>query len=259
MLAVEPANLAKLPSRPGVYFFVDARGRLLYIGRAANLRSRVRSYWTAGLDRPGLRGMVRRVRRILAGPCVSEHEAALLERTLLERLVPPFNRTTGVETVVGVRLRSAPPGIAAVVELAPRADRVFGPYLGWAPTHAAASALLRLFPVHFCRPHGELDSVQRDLARVRGVSETDLEQLSQRATGVLERDRSAVIDAVDRVRRERDRASELRLYERASELQRQIDGILWITQRQDVMRLAVSGDRWAVDESRIDELVAAIA
>src|SRR5438132_682151 len=147
VLAVEPANLAKLPSRPGVYFFVDARGRLLYIGRAANLRSRVRSYWTAGLDRPGL----------------------------------------------------------------------------------------------------------------RGVSETDLEQLSQRATGVLERDRSAVIDTVDRVRRERDRASELRLYERASELQRQIDGILWITQRQDVMRLAVSGDRWAVDESRIDELVAAIA
>jgi len=259
VLAVEPADLAKLPSRPGVYFFVDARGRLLYIGRASNLRSRVRSYWTAGLDRPGLRGMVRRVRRILAGPCVSEHEAALLERTLLERLVPPFNRTTGVETVVGVRLRSAPPGIAAVVELAPRADRVFGPYLGWAPTHAAASALLRLFPVHFCRPRGELDSVQRDLARVRGVSETDLEQLSQRATGVLERDRSAVIGAVDRVRRERDRASELRLYERASELQRQIDGILWITQRQDVMRLGVSGDRWAVDESRIDELVAAIA
>ena len=113
--------------------------------------------------------------------------------------------------------------------------------------------------MHFCRPRGELDGVQRDLARVRGVSETDLEQLSQRATGVLERDRSAVIDAVDRVRRERDRASELRLYERASELQRQIHGILWITQRQDVMRLGVSGDRWAVDESRIDELVAAIA
>src|SRR5436190_19326898 len=110
VLAVEPADLAKLPATPGVYLFMDTRGRLLYIGRASNLRSRIRSYWNVGLDRPGLRGMVRRVRRILAGPCVSEHEAALLERTLLERLDPPFNRTTGFETVVGVRLSSTPPG-----------------------------------------------------------------------------------------------------------------------------------------------------
>src|SRR5438270_442480 len=178
VLAVAPADLAKLPPTPGVYLFVDARGRLLYIGRASSLRSRVRSYWSAGLDRPGLRRMVRRVRRVLAGSCVSEHEAALLERTLLERLDPPFNRTSGVETVVGVRLSTTPPAISAVVELAPRVGRVFGPYLGWAPTYAAAAALVRLFPVHFCRPAGELDSVQRDLARIRGVSENDLADLA---------------------------------------------------------------------------------
>ena len=258
MLAVAPADLAKLPATPGVYLFVDARGRLLYIGRASSLRSRVRSYWSAGLDRPGLRRMVRRVRRVLAGSCVSEHEAALLERTLLERLDPPFNRTSGVETVVGVRLSTTPPAISAVVELAPRVGQVFGPYLGWAPTYAAAAALVRLFPVHFCRPAGELDSVQRDLARIRGVSENDLADLSQRAAGVLDRNRSAVIDAVDRVRRDRERAAELRLYERASELQRQIDGLLWITQRQNFMRLGESGERWIVDESRIDEVVSAI-
>ena len=93
---------------------------------------------------------------------------------------------------------------------------------------------------------------------MRGVGEHDLVELSQRAANVLDRDRSAVIDAVDRVRRERDHASELCLYERASELQRQIDGILWITQRQDVMRLGDSGDRWIVDESRIDAVVEAI-
>ena len=93
---------------------------------------------------------------------------------------------------------------------------------------------------------------------MRGVGEHDLVELSQRAANVLDRERSAVTDAVDRVRREREHASELRLYERASELQRQIDGILWITQRQDVMRLGDSGDRWVADESRIDAVVAAI-
>src|SRR5437773_12554209 len=107
---------------------MDTRGRLLYIGRASNLRSRIRSYWNAGLDRPGLRGMVRRVRRILVSSCVSEHEAALLDRTLLEPRDPPFNRTTGFETVVGARVSWAPAGSAAVDGLAPRLDRVRGAY-----------------------------------------------------------------------------------------------------------------------------------
>src|SRR5437660_4850129 len=97
MLAVAPDRLAAIPAAPGAYLLVDGPGRVLYVGRAGVLRSRVRSYWSASLDRPGLRGMVRRVRRILIAPAASEHEAALLERVLLERLDPPFNRAQGDE------------------------------------------------------------------------------------------------------------------------------------------------------------------
>src|SRR5438552_12169204 len=117
MLAVAPDRLASIPAAPGAYLLVDGRGRVLYAGRAGVLRSRVRSYWSASLDRPGLRGMVRRVRRILIAPAASEHEAALLERVLLERLDPPFNRTQGIEVLVALRVSTAPPQIAAVVEL----------------------------------------------------------------------------------------------------------------------------------------------
>ncbi len=39
------ATLAKLPDRPGVYLFRDARRNVLYVGKAQSLRSRVRSYW----------------------------------------------------------------------------------------------------------------------------------------------------------------------------------------------------------------------
>src|SRR5438067_7320147 len=117
MLSMVPDRLADLPAAPGVYLLLDGRRRLLYVGRASALRSRVRSYWSAGLDRPGFRGMVRRVRRIVAAPAASEHEAALLERVLLERLDPPFNRTQGIEVLVALRVSTAPPQIAAVVEL----------------------------------------------------------------------------------------------------------------------------------------------
>jgi excinuclease ABC subunit C len=203
--------------------------------------------------------MVRGVARVLVESCVSEHEAALLERMLLERLEPPFNRTTGVEAIAGVRLGATPPAIGAVVDLEAGMERLFGPYLGWAPTFAAAAALSRLFPLHFCRPETELDSVQRDIARLRGVSVNDLAALSAQAADVLERDPTAVTAAVERVRHERDHASDMRLYERAADLQRQIDGILWIAQPQSVMTLAASGDRWIADEARIGVVTASIA
>src|SRR4030095_8624675 len=47
------ATLAKLPTRPGVYLMKDARGNVLYVGKAQNLRNRVRSYWQKE-DTPGL-------------------------------------------------------------------------------------------------------------------------------------------------------------------------------------------------------------
>ena len=47
------ATLAKLPTKPGVYLMKDARGQVLYVGKAQSLRNRVRSYWYKG-DAPGL-------------------------------------------------------------------------------------------------------------------------------------------------------------------------------------------------------------
>src|ERR1700736_5860998 len=88
---------ARLPNTPGVYRFRDASERVLYIGRAINLRRRVGSYWTQPDGR--LAEMVRRIARIEAVICKSEHEAAWLERNLLEQALPPWNKTAGGQEV----------------------------------------------------------------------------------------------------------------------------------------------------------------
>lgn len=258
MLAVAPDRLASIPAAPGAYLLVDGRGRVLYAGRAGVLRSRVRSYWSASLDRPGLRGMVRRVRRILIAPAASEHEAALLERVLLERLDPPFNRTQGIEVLVALRVSTAPPQIAAVVELDRNAPH-FGPYLGWAPTLAAASALARMFPLHLCRPGSELGSLELDLARRKGVSIADASRLARSVVDVLDARPDAVDGIVIALERDRDRAADLRLFEQAAEVQRQLVGIRWITQAQRLMHLAPSGDGWVCDEERIAAVLGAVS
>jgi excinuclease ABC subunit C len=245
-------DLADVPSAPGAYLLLDARERPLYVGRAGNLRQRVRSYWAPSLKRIGLRGMVKRVRRVLTVTTGSEHEAAFLERVLLERYDPPFNHTLGVESVVAIALgvssvravheRPATPGV-----------RYFGPYLGWTPAFGAASALARAFPLYLCRPASELTSVERDLARRRGVGEGDAATLTASIVAVLERDATVLAHVVRLTEEARDNASELRLFERAAELHGEIAGLQWITQPQALASFRDDGT-WHVDDVRLPVL-----
>jgi excinuclease ABC subunit C len=224
---------------------LDPHERPLYIGRAGNLRERVRSYWAPRLDRPRLRRMVARVRSVRIVPTDSEHEAAFLERALLERYEPPFNRTLGFESVVALRLDSS--SLTTVHDFVGLTARHFGPYLGWAPAFAATSALIRLFPLHYCRPSAALTSVERDLARRRGVGPDDGAQLTDRIVAVLSGDAQAVADAIAGTEAARDRASALGLYERAAELQSELVGLRWITQPQTVASFH-NAEGWRVRE-----------
>lgn len=81
-------TVAKLrPSRASIASST-VRGAVLYIGRTTDLRHRVASYWSDLGDRDHLARMVRRVGRIEAVSCDSQHEAAWLGRNLLETALP---------------------------------------------------------------------------------------------------------------------------------------------------------------------------
>ena len=81
----------RLPRKPGVYLFRDAGGRTLYVGKATDLRSRVRSYFS-GDDRRKVGALLREVQRIDHVVCASPLEAAVLEVRLIHRLEPRYNR-----------------------------------------------------------------------------------------------------------------------------------------------------------------------
>ena len=89
-MPVDPADL-DLPRRPGVYLFRDARERVLYVGKATDLSSRVRSYWTANPDREMVPRLVQAAERV---DCIVTHtptEALVLERQLIRDHRPRFN------------------------------------------------------------------------------------------------------------------------------------------------------------------------
>ncbi|MGH3154218.1 MAG: hypothetical protein ACRDOB_26300, partial [Streptosporangiaceae bacterium] len=145
---------ARLPPGPGVYRFRDAAGRVLYLGRAVNLHRRVASYWGDLGDRAHLAPMVARIARVEAVPCDSAHEAAWLERNLLQRRKPPWNRSPsgGQEAEVWIRLsRSArTPGLAVVRRPGPGGQAsYFGPYLGGQKVRAGVAGLSRILPLGY--------------------------------------------------------------------------------------------------------------
>ncbi len=226
--------VAELPNTPGVYRFRDARERVLYIGRAINLRRRVGSYWTQPDGR--LAAMVRRIARIEAVICQSEHEAAWLERNLLEQALPPWNKTAGGQEVpVFLRLawQSGSPGVTVVHSIEPSTGvRHFGPYLGGGKVRLAASALHRVMPLTYT---GQLlHQSERDMARVRGIVPNARLALVEAITSVLDRKPGAVTALRAQLISRRDAAARNLDFERASRVQAEIQGFDWVVSEQNV-------------------------
>jgi excinuclease ABC subunit C len=230
------ALVGPLPPVPGVYRFRDQRSIVLYIGRAVNLRRRVASYWSGLGSRGHLAPMVSRIARVQALVCDSEHEAAWLERNLLERELPRWNRSAGGQEVpvyIRLDLRPRSSGLKVVHEARPSpAARYFGPYLGGLKVRLAVSALHRVMPVAYAADG--LRGWNRDMARARGIGPSDRAVLTEALTAILERDAEAVAWFRAELVRRRDSAVAELAFERAARLQEEILAAEWVTSEQKV-------------------------
>ena len=100
--------IAGAPQRPGVYVFRDVHGRPLYVGRARDLRARLRSYFTGDRQRPAVEAALAALAAVEWRELGSELEAALEELRLLRELRPPANaRSTRPDRHVYLRRRGA--------------------------------------------------------------------------------------------------------------------------------------------------------
>jgi excinuclease ABC subunit C len=233
--AAPRAALTCLPGGPGVYRFRDAQGRALYVGRAVDLRRRVASYWSELRGRRHLLRMVPQIVGVEAVACDSAHEAAWLERNLLEKSKPRWNRVRGgAEVPVYIRL-DAGRGLArlSVVHSGEAGEAgVFGPYLGGTQARLAVSALDRVLPLRYTE--NRLSGSERDMARARGVRMPDREALLASVTAVLRREREAVESVKRQLVSQRDKASANLGFELAARIQQEIEAIDWVAAEQKV-------------------------
>lgn len=155
-----------LPDNPGVYYFRDAEGNILYIGKATSLRDRVRSYFNPDLMKSrGLRlvSMVTAADTVTFQETGSVLEALLLESKLIKNHVPPYNaREKDNKSFTCVVItkeefpRILPMRIREFEKRFTKKDvlQVYGPFASLTQLRAALKIIRRMFPYHdTCDPH----------------------------------------------------------------------------------------------------------
>jgi DNA polymerase-3 subunit epsilon len=140
-----------LPRSPGVYVFRDRRGDALYVGKATNLRSRVRSYFSTD-DRRKVGQMLRETARIDHTVCPTPLEAAVLEVRLIHRLEPRFNRQAKTwRRYVYLKLTDeAFPRLSVVRTVRPDGGLYLGPLPSARTAKRVAEAIETAVPIRRC-------------------------------------------------------------------------------------------------------------
>jgi DNA polymerase-3 subunit epsilon len=141
-----------LPHLPGVYLFRDAQGRVLYVGTSKDLRSRVRTYFTASETRSRIGEMVTIADSIQGIPCATALEAEVRELRLIGEHKPPYNRRSKFpERTTWVKLTvEAWPRLSLVTKVRDDEADYLGPFRSRKAAEAAMSALHESFPIRQC-------------------------------------------------------------------------------------------------------------
>lgn len=233
-----------LPAKPGVYLFKGDGGRVLYVGKARSLRSRVRSYFQpdSAVSRKTLR--LRQVAQSIEFiTTATEGEALLLEENLIKVHRPKYNVILKDDKHYPyLRLgNEAFPRLEIVRQRRPDGARYFGPYPGAGAVHETLRLMRRIFPLRTCSDHKFrtvsrpclLYHIKRCPAPCTGlIDQTSYREIVEGAGDFLEGRHEKVIRELETGMAE---AAERLEFERAAELRDRMRAVRAVTADQAIV------------------------
>lgn len=264
------ATLRLLPARPGVYLFRDAGGRVLYVGKAASLRARVRQYFHDPdvPANPRLRILVPRIAHVDTIVTANEVEALILETNLIKQHQPPYNiRMADDKAYPYIKLTHEPfPRIMMTRKIVRDGARYFGPYPYHEPKLVGRTirTIRRLFKLRTCQIEIRGDLPRPCLDHDMGLCTAPCVAWGATAGAYAEQVRQAALflegrqaSLLDELRAEMTAAADALQFERAAQLRDQIQAMEAIAERQriattgledrDIAAVAQSGDLACVE------------
>jgi len=238
-------KLRQLPLSPGVYLMKSAQGDVLYVGKAAALRTRVRSYFQSpeGLHQR-TRALVQEIADLEVIQTATEAEAFLLEDSLIKRYQPRFNvRLRDDKRYPYLKITDEPfPRVRIVRRRYPDNARYFGPYTNAKAMRSTLKLAQKLFPIRTCSLDLPLKTPRRPclnyhIGRCVGpcaelVSKAEYGQLVDQAAMLFE---GRVSGLISRLRKTMKKASSSEQFERAGHLRDQLLSLQRSLERQSVV------------------------
>jgi excinuclease ABC subunit C len=149
-------KLTHLPSRPGVYLMRDKGGKVIYVGKAKDVRSRVRSYYNNSDERSQIQFLLRRVEEIETLVTSSDKEALILENNLIKQYKPRYNiRLKDDKSYLSIKVttRHPWPRIFATRKIVKDGSRYFGPFSSAVAARETIDIIEKHFLLRNCTDH----------------------------------------------------------------------------------------------------------
>src|SRR5207249_1582453 len=146
-------KLVAVPPRPGVYLLKDRQGKIIYVGKAASLRARVRTYLRGGDERSQVRFLVERLADFETIVTASDKEALILENNLIKQYRPRYNiRLKDDKSYVSVKVTVADPWPRVLVtrRIVKDGSRYFGPFASASAVRDTLDTIRKVFPLRTC-------------------------------------------------------------------------------------------------------------
>ncbi len=162
------AKLDSLPTLPGIYQFKDKTDKVIYVGKAKNLRNRVRSYFRSTVDSPKTLALVNKIIDFQLIVTDSEVEALVLENNLIKELKPRYNiNLKDDKTFPYIRVTNEPfPQVFPTRNVVRDGSKYFGPYTNVKDMKSSLRMINQTFKIRSCKHFIDSDSIAKGKIKI---------------------------------------------------------------------------------------------
>lgn len=259
-------KIAKLPESPGCYLMKDAEGTIIYVGKAVNLKNRVRSYFRDTYHTPKVAAMISHIADFDILLCDSNLEALCLECNLIKSHKPYYNillKDDKHYPYLRVDLKEPFPRLTLARRMEKDGARYFGPYIGATAVKQVIDAVRDVFPLRSCRQSLPLKKPGRpcinyDIGKCLApcAGKCTEEAYWDMLDGVLSFLNGDYKQVIDQLKKDMMAAAEKMQYEKAAAIRDKIRDVEGLMQRQIAIRTDLSEqDIIALAQDGLDAMV----
>lgn len=241
-------KLENLPSLPGIYQYFNDKGKVIYVGKAKNLKNRVRSYFHKNIDSQKTEILVSKIEDLQIIVTDSEIEALVLENNLIKELKPRYNvLLKDDKSFPYIRVTNEPfPQIFPTRNIVKDGSRYFGPYTDVKNMKSSLRLITKIFKIRSCKFDITEEAVEKKKFKI--CLDYHIKKCEGPCEGLVARERyNAMVnqavkvfrgkteELLDELKKQMSEASVNLEFEKAAELRDRLEQLQIYTSKQKVV------------------------